>query len=72
MARDALDQLVEVVRAQVCAGREPCVVQDEALDQVLVEPGRSPLPEARALRRANAISDRHDRGQRVVVYQPKN
>lgn len=64
---DPFEELVEVVRAEVDGRLEALVVHDEALDQVLVQPCRGPLPEPCSLLGPNAIADRDDRRQVVVV-----
>ena len=58
---DALEQLIEVVRAQAAAFLEPLVVHDESLDQVLPQPLGGPAPELRPPVGPHPIADRQDR-----------
>jgi len=46
---------------------EPFVVQHEALDQVLGQPGSGPLPELCAPGGTDAVTDGHDGLQPVVL-----
>lgn len=65
---DAFQQLVEIVRhARSRRVLQALVVHDEALDQILLQPGGGPLAELRASRGAHPVAH-GENGFQVVVF----
>jgi hypothetical protein len=51
---------------------ETLVVEHKPLDQILIEPGCGPLAKPGALSGTHPVAHSDDRGQRVVVQEPRN
>lgn len=67
--RPAGEQFFEVIVSQRAPGFDPLVIEHEPLDKEFAESSRRPLPEGGAAGGSDAVPDRQDGVEVVVVYQ---
>ena len=67
---DARQQLIEVTLPESAARFDALVVEGEAFDQQLAEPGSGPLAELSAARRPDPVADGQNHAEAVVLQRP--